>query len=160
MGRFRDADDSVLEIVRKVRENNFPELQGSEIKVLLDQKKRMSGGKIVLGRMKKTNELERHLSSSETGSDEGYDYIMYLDELAWDIANDEEREKLVRHELRHCSVDIESNTNPYKIRGHDIEDFEEEIRLNVDDPGWGNRLAERVVLEYEAEAERNRGRRN
>lgn len=159
MSRFRDADADTIAIVNRVRQESFPQLQGAEIKVIFDTKKRMSKGKLVLGRMKKTNEVERFLSANQTGTEEGFDYIMYLDELAWDIANDDERVKLARHELRHCDVDIDSNTNPYKIKGHDIEDFEEEIRLNQDDPGWGNRLAERTQLEYESEAEQNRRNR-
>lgn len=155
MGRFRDADDSVLEIVRSVREENFPNLQGAEIKVLMDTKKRTSGGKLVLGRMKKVTELEKHLTADESGNGEGFDYFMYLDELAWDIAGEEDRRRLVRHELRHCDVDVDA-ANPYKVKGHDIEDFEEEIRLNQDHLSWGRELAERTQLEYEAEAERNR----
>jgi hypothetical protein len=157
MGRFVDADEDVTNVVSAVREQYFPELASAEIKVIMDQKKRMSGGKIVLGRMKKTNELERHLSANETGTQEGYDYIMYLDELTWNLSDPDQRKKLVRHELRHCEVDNESNTTPYKVKGHDIEDFEDEIRLNADDPGWANRLGELVKLEYEAEAERRRG---
>ena len=108
--------------------------------------------------MKKTTELEKHLSTDESGTGEGFDYIMYLDELAWDIAGEEDRRRLVRHELRHCNVEAEA-ANPYKIIGHDIEDFEVEIRLNQDNLGWGRELAERVQLEYEAEAERNRRQR-
>jgi hypothetical protein len=156
MGRFVDADENVIDVVRSVKEETFPELAQANIKIIMDQKKRTSGGKYVLGRMKKTNELERHLSVNEAGSEDGFDYIMYLDEMAWNISTPEERRKLVRHELRHCELDNESNTNPYKVKGHDIEDFEDEIRLNADDPGWANRLAERVQLEYEAEAERRR----
>lgn len=159
MGRFEDASDDVIAVVNEVRQADFTSLQGAEIKVLMDQKKRLSGGKIVLGRMKKTNELERHLSVNESGTNEGFDYILYLDELAWDIASEEDRRRLVRHELQHCDVDIESATNPYKIKGHDIEDFEEEIRRNNDNIAWGRELAERTQLEYEAEAERNRRNR-
>jgi hypothetical protein len=158
MGRFRDADEDVLAVVRSVREEYFTSLQGAEIKVLMDTKKRTSGGKIVLGRMKKTTELEKHLSIGESGAGEGFDYIMYLDELAWDIGGEEDRRRLVRHELRHCEVQAEA-ANPYKVKGHDIEDFEEEIRLNQDHLSWGRELAERTQLEYEAEAERNRRQR-
>jgi hypothetical protein len=156
MGRFVDADEDVIDVVSSVKEETFPELAQANIKIIMDQKKRTSGGKYVLGRMKKTNELERHLSVNEAGTQDGFDYIMYLDEMAWNIATPEERKKLVRHELRHCELDNDSNTNPYKVKGHDIEDFEAEIRLNADDPGWANRLGERVQLEYEAEAERRR----
>ena len=155
MGRFADVDQEVLDVINQVREEYFRSLAGSEINILFDQKKRMSGGKLVLGRMKKCNELERHLSKDAVGNGEGYDYIMYLDELAWDMADEDQRVKLVRHELRHCDVDIDA-ASPYKIKGHDIEDFEEEIRLNQDNPGWANQLAELVALEYAEEAARNR----
>lgn len=156
MGRFVDASQNALDTVREVRHEHFPELQGAEIKVLFDTKKRTSGGKLVLGRMKKTNEVERHLSKDQTGSEEGYDYIMYLDQVAWEIAEDEDRVRLVRHEMRHCDVDLDTNGNPYKIKGHDIEDFQTEIRLNQDNLDWGIQLAARVAAEYEAEAQQRR----
>lgn len=157
MGRFEDAETDVVAFVNGVRRSEgFTALQGAEIKIIFDLKKRTSGGKIVLGRMKKANELEKHLTADAIGNGEGCDYIMYLDKKAWDLADEDQRTKLVRHELRHCNVDIDSATNPYKVKGHDIEDFEEEIRLNADNPGWASQLAEVVELSYQQDREANR----
>lgn len=152
MGRFEDVTESVNTLVRNIRDRDFPGLVGAKIKNLFDLKKRSSGGKMVLGRMQRTNDLLRHLTTDESDSDEGYDYIMYLDKMVYENIDDEDRIRLVRHELRHCLVDIEARS-PYKLIGHDIEDFEEEIRLNADNMGWASRCAAVGLSMYESDAE-------
>jgi hypothetical protein len=153
--RFEDVTESVEVTVNRVRERDFPELANGSIKILFDLKRRMSGGKLVLGRMQKTNELTRHLTIDEARSDEGYDYIMYLDKMAWDNMEDEDKIRLIRHELRHCFYDINTTGNPYKVIGHSIEDFYEEIELNEDDPRWAQRVVELTMHMYEQERDRN-----
>jgi hypothetical protein len=153
--RFEDVTEFVEITVNRVRERDFPELVNGNIKILFDLKKRMSGGKLILGRMQKTNELTRHLTIGEAQSEEGYDYIMYLDKLAWDNMVDGDKVRLIRHELRHCFYDINATGNPYKVIGHSIEDFYEEIELNADEPRWAQRVVELTMHMYEQERERN-----
>ena len=93
----------------------------------------------------------RFFTIDESGADEGYDYLMRLDKKAWtEIMTAEDKKRLVRHELRHSDVDFDSN-NPYKIRGHSIEDFYSEISLNEDDARWGERVAAATFSAYEIE---------
>ena len=149
--RYENVPESVKMVVRNVKEQWFPELANARMKVLFDLKKKMSGGKMVLGRIQKTTDLLRHLTTEESNSDEGYDYIIYLDKMIFNNIEDEDKIRLVRHELRHTFCDFDSRTTPYKLIGHDIEDFEEEIRLNGDDMAWSRRCAEIGLSLYEQE---------
>ena len=146
--RFEAVTQGVYDMFREVKAEHFPELRNAGILILFDKKKRQSGGKIVLGRIQKANELIRKLTDHEI--EDGYDYIMYLDKKAWEHSADEDRIRLLRHELRHTFVDFDSSTTPYKLQGHTIEDFHEEVELNRDDPRWRDRMAEVVFSVYEA----------
>ena len=147
--RYEDAPENVTILLRRVMSEHFPELVNAKIKILFDLKKKMAGGKLVLGRIQKTSEILRHFTIDDADSEEGYDYIIYLDKMAYDNIGDEDRIRLLRHELRHAIVNIEARGNPYGLIGHDIEDFEEEIRLNSDDMSWARRVAEMTLSLYE-----------
>lgn len=149
MSRFVDVTQDVKDMVRAVRAEHFPELRNAEILVLFDKKKRMSGGALVLGRIQKTNDLIKKLSDEAV--DEGYDYIMYLDKKMWEGSAEMDRERVIRHEFRHCFVDLDARGTPYKLIGHTIEDFYEEVELNDDDPRWRLRLGEITYAAYDME---------
>jgi len=149
MSRFEDASKETVDFVNVVRKEVFPELASANIKVLYDIKKRTSGGKMVLGRMQKTNDLLRHLTIEDAKDEEGFDYILYIDKAVYDNVDEEDKVRLVRHELQHCDVDLDSNTNPYKLRGHEISDFYDEIEFNKNDPRWLQRCATVGLSIYE-----------
>ena len=150
MGRFEDVDSGVMDLLHETMQEFFPELRNVRIKCLYDTKKRMAGGKIVLGRIQKTNDLLRHLTVEESRSDDGYDCIMYLDRLAWTSIGRPDRVRLMRHELRHIDL---SETGSIKIIDHTITDFYEEVSLNEDDPRWRERVATLTADIYEQEKE-------
>ena len=147
--RYEEVNDDVSAMVKEIKAQHFPELKNAKIKVLFDVKKRKSGGMMVLGRIMKTNDLLRHLTIDEAGAVEGYDYIMTLDKLCWDNITKIDKERLVRHELRHTVFDMEAESNVYKLQDHTISDFYEEIELNKDDPRWRERLSTLVQDIYE-----------
>ena len=147
--RFEDASKETVDLVNVVRKEIFPELASANIKVLYDIKKRMSGGKMVLGRMQKTNDLLRHLTIEDAKDEEGFDYILYLCKAVYDNVDEGDRVRLIRHELQHCDVDLDSNTNPYKLRGHEISDFYDEIEYNKNDPRWAERCVAVAESIYE-----------
>lgn len=149
--RFIDASDEAVAVLNEVRERWFPILEGAEIKVLFDTKIRKHGGKIVLGRIMKSNDLIRRLTDNIT--DEGCDYILFLDEVAFENISPEDRIRLVRHELRHCKVVGTPEKPKYKTIPHDIEDFVVEVRLNGDDVDWAKNAAEVTSLIYEQREE-------
>lgn len=147
MSRFEEATQEAQEILNEVTEESFPVLEGAIIKVLFDTKKKKSGGKYELGRIQKCNELMRHLSADNFHPN-GYDYIIYIDKNVWQEIPREDKKRLVFHELCHTEVDFEK-TEPYRVRGHTIEGFHEEVDYNQDDPEWGQRLANIAESVYE-----------
>jgi hypothetical protein len=161
--RYEEVDSSVISALSAIRRKSFPELVNAKIKPLYDLKKRVSGGAIVLARIMTPNELIKHFTADEQkGIDDGYDYIIIIDKVVWQSTGDTDRERLLRHELRHTFVDIEADS-PYKLIDHDVSDFYEEQELNRDDPRWKERVAsltETIYDQMKDEAKsRGRGRR-
>jgi hypothetical protein len=151
--RYQEVSERALELLREVKAKYFPELKNAKIKVLFDVKKRQAGGRMVLGRIMKTNDLMRHLTKEEADAAEGYDYIITLDKPCWENIPDEDRIRILRHELRHTFVDIEAEANPYKLQNHSITDFYEEVDLNQDNPRWRDRVAALTESIYEQQKE-------
>jgi predicted metallopeptidase len=151
--RYEEVNEEVMSVLKEVKSEYFPELKNAKIKVLFDIKKRKSGGRVVLARIMKTNDLLRHLTIDEADAMEGYDYIITLDKTCWDSIIRDDKIRIVRHELRHTCFDIESEENPYKLLDHSISDFYEEVEYNRDDPRWRERLATVVEDIYEQRKE-------
>lgn len=147
MSRYCDCCDDVIEIYDSIIRFYFPVLLNCKIKLIFDTKKRTSGGKVVLASIKKSNDLIRHLTDNEC--EDGYDFIMTIDQNAWENIDDVDRKRIIRHELRHIDIDLDSAKNPYKIIDHTITDFYEEVELNQDDPRWAERVVSLVAEIYE-----------
>jgi hypothetical protein len=158
--RYEEVTNEVNRILDEVQTKYFPELRNAKIITLFDLKKRTSGGRVVLGRIMKTNDLLRHLTKDETIAIDGVDYIITLDKQGWEAIQHEDRVRLLRHELRHTYYDIESEDNPYKLVDHSITDFYEEVELNKDDPRWRERVATLVSDIYEQQKEEQRQLKN
>lgn len=146
--RYEDAPEAEP-LLRKVRDNHFPELVNADILVLFDLKKRGSRGMVVLARIMKANDLIRHLTTDKRTVVEGYDYIITLDKVFWDNTTDADRERVIRHELRHTFFDIDSENDPYKLVDHDITDFHAEVEMNRDDPLWREKCARLTAGVYD-----------
>ena len=147
--RFEEAPEDAYEVLTKMRRNHFPELVNANILILMDTKKRTadSGNKIVMGRIEKTNDLTRHLTIDDAESERGFDYIMYLDKMMWSMIDRHDKDRTVRHELRHTM--ISEADMPYKLRAHTIEDFYSEVSLNEDDPRWRERVGIALSSRYD-----------
>ena len=102
-----------------------------------------------MGRLQKSNELLKHVTSSETLNEEGVDYFLYIDKMLWNNIENIDKVRLIRHELQHSDVDMDSATNPYKIKGHEIEDFYDEVERNSDDIRWAERCVTMLESLYE-----------
>ena len=151
--RYEEVTEEATKLLNEVEAKHFPDLRNAKIIMLFDLKKRTSGGRVVLGRIMKTNDLLRHLTRDEAVAVEGYDYIVTLDKQGWDAIGKEDRVRLLRHELRHTFYDSESEANPYRLIDHSITDFYEEVELNKDDPRWRERVATVVADIYEQQKE-------
>jgi hypothetical protein len=158
--RYDEVTEEAIRLLDEVQTSHFPELKNAKIIMLFDLKKRTSGGRVVLGRIMKTNDLLRHLTKNEAVAIEGYDYIITLDKQGWDAIGDDDRARVLRHELRHTYYDIESDNNPYRLIDHSITDFYEEVELNKDDPRWRERVATVVADIYEQQKEDRKQEKN
>jgi len=156
MIRYEDVTEDVVDLAREVLAEFFPELRNVKIKYLFDLKKRMSNGKVTFARCQRTNDILKYFTIDESGNEEGYNYIIYLDKLLWDNIERADRIRLVRHEMRHIFIDPDAK-NPYKLVPHDIEDFAAEIELNIDDVRWGQRLAQLETDLYDQQADMEEG---
>ena len=76
----------------------------------------------------------------------GFDYIMFIHELPWELADDNNKRRILSHELRHCFIDDKGKC---KVVKHDIEDFYAEVDLNKDDPAWAQALGTIAMAKYE-----------
>ena len=149
MGRYLDCDDSLVEMFLNVLEKRFPLYQNFKFKLIYDTKKRIKKGNIVLASIELANEKIKFFSIDDVALD-GYDYVLTINEKAWELANEKDKNRLISHEMRHAFINEKGEP---KILGHDIEDFYEEIKLNQDDPEWSRNLGMLVRDVYEQEKE-------
>ena len=152
MNRYEDVPGDLEVVFKKVVKERFPGLINTNFKLLFDNKKRVQKGKITLASIELANEKIKYFSA---GNDipEGYDYIIVIDKVAWEYAHEDDRERVLSHELCHVFIDEKGK---YKIVNHDIEDFLAEIKRNADKPNWGVELATLISSIYEqSEEEKN-----
>lgn len=150
MNRYEEADESLVEVFLNVLEKVFPYYQNLKFKLIFDTKKRTKGGRLILASMELASEKVKFFSKDDVAV-EGYDYILIADKKAWELsANGKNRERIIRHELKHVFVDDKGKS---KLVGHEIEDFYSEIEINKDDPEWAKQLATLVNDVYEQERE-------
>jgi len=151
MSRYLDCGKDVYKVLEKIQEKHFSDLRSAKIKCIFDTKKRKSGGKVVLASIRKASPLIKHFTADEAPED-GFDYILTIDEKVWKHTDEKDKERLIRHELRHTFIDDEAK-DPYKLVPHDYEDFKAELELNKEDPLWSERIACLVSDIYDQEKE-------
>lgn len=141
MSRFIEATDDAVSIMQNTVQQFFPDLNGAVIKFLFDTKKRTTANKLTLGRVIKANDIVRKLTDNL--SEDGCDYIICIDNVAFENIPEKDQVRLIRHELRHCKKigDEQEKSVKFIVVPHDIEDFVEEIKLNKDDVDWAKRVA-------------------
>jgi hypothetical protein len=150
--RFIEASEEAITKTKEAVAKWFPQLDQAIIKVLFDTKMRKRGNKLVLGRILKANDLIRKLTDNL--AEEGCDYIVFLDQIAFENISETDKIRLIRHELRHCKViGDDPEKIKYKLIPHDIEDFVIEIELNKDDVGWAGNAAQLATDIYSQMAE-------
>jgi hypothetical protein len=147
--KYEDVPEIIYEMYEKLKAHHFPYLANAKILFLINKKKMVRNGNVVLGKMVKPSALVKYLSRNEAPED-GYDYIMLLDNILIRHCEETDIERVLRHELRHAFFDSDSK-NPYKLIDHDFSDFYDEVELNKDDQLWANRVSKIVSLIYEQE---------
>jgi len=160
MIRFESVTEDVIRLANEVQMKYFPELVDVKIKYLFDLKQRSSGGRTVLGRCQKTDDLVKLFTVEEAGDEEGYQYIISLDKVAYVNIEDVDRIRLLRHEQRHILYLGNEAKQPCKIYPHNINDFVEEVTLNSDDPSWSMRIGKLIEFIYEQMADQEKDEKN
>jgi|WetSurSiteA1Bulk_404760.scaffolds.fasta_scaffold49954_1 hypothetical protein len=153
MMKYEDVPEIIYEMYGRIVSQHFPYLANAKILFLINKRKMVKKGNIVLGKMVKSTELVKYLSRNEAPED-GYDYIMLLDSKLIMHCEEADIERVIRHELRHIFFDSDSKS-PYKLIDHDFSDFYDEVELNKDDPTWANRVSKTVSLIYHQEKDQN-----
>ena len=149
MGRFIEADESVVEVFLDTIEKRFPSLIQFKFKLVFDLKRRVKQGEICLASVELTSEKVKFFSKDNIAT-EGYDVVLIFDKKAWEVAGAADRIRIMSHELRHVFVD---ENGKVKLLPHDISDFRIEQKLNTDDPDWRFKLGTLVSDIYEQEKE-------
>ncbi|ETR74117.1 MAG: hypothetical protein OMM_00428 [Candidatus Magnetoglobus multicellularis str. Araruama] len=139
MSRFTDVDPDTLKLINQVISKDFSHLAQAKIKMIFDQKKRKSGGRYQLGKMQKTNDLIQYLTSREVGEPLGFDYLMFIDENVFEVLDQNDKIRLIRHLLQYADIDYEAE-KPFKIRKEEVITWYDELEYNKDDPKWFERL--------------------
>jgi len=144
--RFEIAPSWVVELMEEVRKEYFRGyLAWVRIAVLWDTKRREKGGQLVVGRIKKAGDVEKLLAEGHlvpADDIDGLTYMMFLDKAIFEALEKMDRVRIIRHELRHIWIEItDTGKVQYKIREHDIQDFQAEVDLNGADPDWRKRVA-------------------
>lgn len=158
MGRYYEADANVYNLMDELINDRFANVLGAaRIKILMNGKPKidMLTNRITFASIKCANEVERFLTMDGHNL-AGIDYLIFISDLVWELANDVDKKRILSHELRHAFLDEKGN---YKTVRHDIEDFYSEVRLNEDDPMWGQALSTVAIAKVEqmkAEAKANR----
>ena len=106
-------------------------------------------GSITLASIEKASDKLRFFSKDNIAV-EGYDYVLIMDQKAWELASPADRVRLISHELQHILIDEKDRL---KLRDHEITDFYMEIKYNQDDPEWSRKLAVLVDDVYAQEKE-------
>lgn len=138
MSKFEEVPENVITMLNDLVRESFPVLLNARIKVLFLMNKKKSSGNLVLGSMCKATPREYYLTSSPNG-DDGWNYIMILDGNVFPSLDEEDQKRIIRHELNHASIDLDAK-DPFKIVGHEIEDFYKEVEYNKDEPRWKERV--------------------
>jgi hypothetical protein len=138
-----------------VVEKRFPLYQNFNFKLIFDTKKRVSKGKLMLASLELANDKIKFFSRDDVAL-EGYDYVLTVNEKAWELSNEKDKVRLISHEMRHAFINEKGEP---KLVGHEIEDFYEEIKLNQDDPEWSRKLGMLVSDVYEQEKESKKSKK-
>ena len=152
--KYEDVNQEVIRVINKVLEKHFePILENNVvIKAFFVNERSKSNGKVVLAKISKASDRIKYFTQEDAV--DGCDYVLDIDKKAWKLADEEDRVRLIRHELRHIDLSLKRDGSlRMGIAPHDFEDFRTEVELNDGNVDWANRLAFLVDTEYDQEKE-------
>lgn len=161
MIKFEDATGDVIELFEKVKTNLFPELNDALFKLVWRNKKKGKKDGLVFAEVMSPGEFTRYLTSEEANEENGFDFIVIIDKLIYNNIDEEDKVRLLRHELRHCvyNPSKEDRKSQYGLRDHTVQDFYEDVAIEAQaggDPQWKERILEIGLSLYEEQAEKKK----
>lgn len=154
---YEPVDSSVTKLIDEVKETYFREIGDCRLTAIFDTREKR---KKFIAKIHKSNDMLRFFTSDEAGEEDGYDFVIVVDQLVWqsDAITDTDRKRIIRHELRHISYNPEKKTRKgqYGICKHTIEDFYEEVDIaqQEGDPRWLERVKLSIDSVYDAMEDR------
>ena len=137
MSAYRQVtDDDIRKLIGDSIEKNFSHLTGCLIEPIFFNKKKMSKGKYQLAVLSKPNPLVKHLYEAVNGND--LDYILFIDFNLYYELDEHDKELAITHTLEYADVDMDKS-NPYTLRGAEVETFYDEIERTKENQMWHQR---------------------
>lgn len=146
--RYEDIDQATLNIFEDVRQKWFGEFDEVMFKLIFDLELKKKGNKWIFAYIKSMNKLSRFFTAEEAQREDGYDFCIVLNKKLWDVLDEADKIRILRHELRHVEQKTMKKKTKYVTRDHTITDFYEDVDIESKaggDPRWAERLA--IVLE-------------
>lgn len=114
---WEKAPQSVLNLAQELIEQYHEHLLDARIGFVFRETGQVTGGRLTVGQASKVSAKEKVYSN--------LDFIIWLAADFWRYSKAERCRALLDHELCHCQLD--PNTDEWKIRPHDFEEFKEII---------------------------------
>lgn len=149
---FEYVDKETEDLFKKVLEDsNVPQ---AKIRLLYRSKKKKSGDAIVFASICTVKKLMKYFAEESPENPAGLDYVIVIDKNLWSVIDDEDKKRVLRHELLHAIFVEKEETSYYALRDHTVKTFYEEIELESGndegkDPRWMERLALVAYSEYD-----------
>ena len=160
--KFEEIDSHTQELFDKVKEG-FPDIENAKFKLLFRKNKKGNEDFIVFAEICKFSSLVKHITMDIPGfEDEGLHYCVIIDNNIWNVLDDADKWRILRHELLHTSVKYkEDGTVEYNIRKHTVETFYEEIELESKgtpdcDPRWKEKIVTTAIALYDEMKEKEK----
>lgn len=151
--KYEDVEDSVVELFNKVRTDyNFSDISDAKFKLVYRNNRKGKKQFIVIAEICATNDMIRFLTSDKI--EEGYDYIIIIDKNIFNALDENDKIRVLRHELRHTDVVVNEKSGKiiYTTQRHSIEDFYEDVTIESQAGGdmrWKERLSSIAESIYE-----------
>lgn len=138
------AGDEIVPYVEKSIEKWFSSYDMELIKPFFYYKKKSKSGRTILAYIRKASEFEQLLLNNIATQ-----YLLFVDGNVWPELGEEDRTRLIRHELRHIFIDYDKDGEPkYQMADHNLIDFREDYEIEqgkpYDDPF---RVASNIAME-------------
>lgn len=121
---FKDASET-MPLIEEIMQKYFPSYDLGLLRPYFYYKEKKIKGRTAMAYIRRSTEFEKCLLKSKD-----IEYILMLDGNIWPELHDEDRKRLVRHELRHIYIDFDKEGEPkYGISDHDLIDFRDDYKL-------------------------------